>query len=86
MFPDITVFVLIFSPRIEEKYIILPYFWIPEENMRLRVRRDHVPYDVWEQQGFLKTTERNVIHYGFIERFIDDLGKKFHIKEIVFDR
>lgn len=84
---DITAFVLIFPPRTEEeKYIILPYFWIPEENMRLRVRRDHVPYDVWEQQGFLKTTEGNVIHYGFIERFIDDLGKKFHIKEIAFDR
>ncbi|WP_312444618.1 terminase large subunit [Lacrimispora sp.] len=84
---DITAFVLIFPPRTEEeKYILLPYFWIPEENMRLRVRRDHVPYDVWEQQGFLKTTEGNVIHYGFIERFIDDLGKKFHIKEIAFDR
>lgn len=84
---DITAFVLIFPPRSEEeKYIILPYFWIPEENMRLRVRRDHVPYDVWEQQGFLKTTEGNVIHYGFIERFIDDLGKKFHIKEVAFDR
>lgn len=84
---DITAFVLIFPPRTEEeKYIILPYFWIPEENMRLRVRRDHVPYDMWEQQGFLKTTEGNVIHYGFIERFIDDLGKKFHIKEIAFDR
>lgn len=84
---DITAFVLIFPPMTEEeKYIILPYFWIPEENMRLRVRRDHVPYDVWEQQGFLKTTEGNVIHYGFIERFIDDLGKKFHIKEVAFDR
>lgn len=84
---DITAFVLIFPPRTEEeKYMILPYFWIPEENMRLRIRRDHVPYDVWEQQGFLKTTEGNVIHYGFIERFIDDLGKKFHIKEIAFDR
>ena len=84
---DITAFVLVFPPRNDtEKYILLPYFWIPEENMRLRVRRDHVPYDVWERQGFLHTTEGNVIHYGFIENFIDDLGKKFHIKEIAFDR
>ena len=84
---DITAFVLVFPPRNDtEKYILLPYFWIPEENMRLRVRRDHVPYDVWEKQGFLHTTEGNVIHYGFIENFIDDLGKKFHIKEIAFDR
>ena len=84
---DITAFVLVFPPRNDtEKYILLPYFWIPEDNMRLRVRRDHVPYDVWEKQGYLQTTEGNVIHYGFIENFIDDLGKKFHIKEIAFDR
>ena len=84
---DITAFVLIFPPRTEsEKYILLPFFWIPEENMRLRVRRDHVPYDVWEQQGFLKTTEGNVIHYGFIEKVIEELGKVYHIKEIAFDR
>ena len=84
---DITAFVLVFPPRNDtEKYILLPYFWIPEENMRLRVRRDHVPYDVWERQGYLQTTEGNVIHYGFIENFIDDLGRKFHIKEIAFDR
>uniref|UniRef100_UPI002A81F332 terminase large subunit n=1 Tax=Hungatella effluvii TaxID=1096246 RepID=UPI002A81F332 len=43
---DITAFVLVFPPRDDaEKYVILPYFWIPEENMKLRVRRDHVPYD-----------------------------------------
>lgn len=84
---DITAFVLVFAPRnAEEKYIILPYFWIPEENMRLRVRRDHVPYDVWEQQGFLKTTDGNVVHYGFIESFIEELGTKYNIKEIAFDR
>jgi len=84
---DITAFVLVFPPRNDtEKYIFLPYFWIPEENMIRRVRRDHVPYDVWEKQGFLQTTEGDVIHYGFIENFIDGLGKKFHIKEIAFDR
>lgn len=84
---DITAFVLVFPPRDEsEKYVILPYFWIPEDNMNIRVRRDHVPYDVWEKQGMLMTTEGNVIHYGFIENFIDGLGRKFHIKEIAFDR
>ena len=84
---DITAFMLVFPPRDDtEKYVFLPYFWIPEENMVRRVRRDHVPYDVWEKQGFLETTEGDVIHYGFIESFIEDLGKRFHIKEIAFDR
>ncbi|RXM74061.1 terminase large subunit [Clostridium tetani] len=84
---DITAFVLIFPPiPNDDKYYVIPYFWIPEENLKLRVRRDHVPYDIWKKQGFLNTTEGNVIHYAFIENFIEELGKKFNIKEIAFDR
>ena len=72
---DITAFVLVFPPLDEEdKFQLLPYFWIPEETLDLRVRRDHVPYDVWERQGFLQTTEGNVVHYGYIEKFIERLG------------
>lgn len=84
---DITAFVLVFPPRYEdEKYIVLPFFWLPEDTLELRCRRDHVLYDVWQRQGYIHTTEGNVIHYGFIERFIEDLGKKYHIKEIAYDR
>ena len=84
---DITAFVLVFPPLDEEdKYIILPYFWIPEDTLDLRVKRDHVPYDVWERQEYLQTTEGNVVHYGYIEKFIEQLGKRFNIREIAFDR
>ena len=84
---DITAFVLVFPPTDEDDfYYVLPYFWLPEETLDLRVRRDHVPYDLWEKQGFLLTTEGNVVHYGFIENFIDELSTKFNIKEIAFDR
>ena len=84
---DITALVLVFPPTDEDdKYVVLPYFWIPEDNMELRVRRDHVPYDVWERQNYLNTTEGNVVHYGYIEKFIERLGERFNIREIAFDR
>lgn len=84
---DITAFVLVFPPEDEDdKYIILPYFWLPEETLDLRVRRDHVPYDVWEQKGHIQTTEGNVVHYGFIEAFIEELGTLYNIREIAYDR
>ena len=87
---DITAFVLVFPPEDpedpEEKYVVLPYFWVPEETLDLRVKRDHVPYDVWERQGFILTTEGNVVHYGYIEKFIESLGERFNIREIAFDR
>ena len=84
---DLTAFVLVFPPLDEDdKYVIIPFFWIPEDNVDLRVRRDHVPYDVWIKQGFLETTEGNVVHYGYIEHFIEKLGERFNIREIAFDR
>lgn len=84
---DITAFVLVFPPTDEnDKYYILPYFWIPEDNIALRVSRDHVPYEIWKQQGFLETTEGNVVHYAYIEKFIEKLGERFNIREIAFDR
>lgn len=85
---DITAFVLVFPPVDDEddKYYIMPFFWIPEDNLILRVNRDHVPYDIWQRQGYLETTEGNVVHYGYIEKFIEKLGEKYNIREIAFDR
>ena len=84
---DITAFVLVFPPHNgKEKYVILPFFWVPQDTIPLRVRRTSVPYDKWQAQGYLMATEGNVIHYGFIETFIDDLGKIYNIKEIAYDR
>lgn len=84
---DITALVLMFPPRDEdEKYILLPFFWVPEETIPQRVKAASVPYDIWERQGYLLSTEGNVIHYDFIEKFINDLAEKYHIVEIAVDR
>ena len=84
---DLTTIVLVFPPwEPDGTFIVLPFFWLPEENLPLRVRRDHVMYDKWEKQGFIQTTEGNVVHYGFIERFICALGERYNIREIAYDR
>lgn len=84
---DITAFVLVFPPEDEDgRFIVLPYFWIPENNMAQRVLRDHVNYDVWHAQGYLDTTEGDTVHYGFIEKCIEHLGELYNIREIAFDR
>jgi len=86
---DITAFVLTFPPENPDdesgKYEMLGYFWIPEIGLKKRVDKDKVPYDQWKAQGFLHTTDGNVINYGFIQKTIEDLNQIYDIQEIAFD-
>lgn len=81
---DITALVLAFP--IGGKVYLKPYFWIPEEGIERRVRRDRVPYDQWAKDGVIQTTPGAVIDYEFIRAKLGDLAEKFHIKEVAIDR
>lgn len=82
---DLSAFVMVF-PDGEGGHDVLPFFWIPEESIEKRVRKDRVPYDVWVKQGLIETTPGNVIDYRYIRRKINELGERYNIKEIAFDR
>jgi phage terminase large subunit-like protein len=82
---DITALVLLF-PADDGSFDILPFFWVPEESIKTRSKRDRVLYDTWQQQGYILSTEGNVTDYDVIREFIRDLADRYQIKEIAFDR
>ena len=84
---DISALVWVFPPEQEgEAFVVLPRFWVPEENMVQRSRNDRVPYDVWARAGLVTPTPGNVIDYAFIlEQVARDVGR-FQVREIAFDR
>lgn len=84
---DIAAFVLLFEPSEEDpQWYVLPFFFLPKDNIALRSRRDRVPYDVWERQGLFQLTEGNIIDYRFIRAKINALREEFEIAQIGFDR
>lgn len=84
---DVSAWVLVFPPQGEDGiYQILCRFWIPEEAMVERSRRDRVPYDVWVRQGFIQATPGNVIDYRFILAQIDQDMQSYDVHELAFDR
>jgi phage terminase large subunit-like protein len=84
---DLTALVLVFPPvGGDDRFTIQPYFWLPEDVIDLRTRRDHVPYAVWQKQGVFNTTQGNVVDYDHIVAFIDRLTDRFKIREIAYDR
>ena len=82
---DISALVLCF-PDDEGGCDVLPYFWVPEENIMQRSNRDRVPYDLWARQGYIKTTPGNVIDYDIIRRDINQLREQYDINKIAIDR
>jgi phage terminase large subunit-like protein len=84
---DISAWVLVFPPEeFDEPYWVLCRFFIPEDNIEARVRRDRVPYDAWQRQGLLTATPGNVIDYDFILAQVDEDAQAFDIQEVGFDR
>lgn len=83
---DITGLVWVFPPIDDEFYRVLARFFVPEEGIRTRARRDRVPYDVWARQGFITPTEGNVVDYNVIEKQVKDDASKFLVQELAYDR
>ncbi|ODB61352.1 terminase large subunit [Paenibacillus polymyxa] len=83
---DITAFALIFPPdEPNGEYIILVYFWIPEEAVQEKEDKDKALYTHWVKEGLVYTTPGNVIDYQFIRKTINDLGKLYKIEQIAYD-
>ena len=51
-----------------------------------RARRDRVPDDVWNREGFIEATDGNATDYDVIRRCINELAQEYDIREIAVDR
>jgi phage terminase large subunit-like protein len=85
MTTDLSAYVLLHED--EDGYLnVLPFFWCPAEGVTLRSRRDHVPYALWVQQGYITATEGNIVDYDVIRGAIRDLAKRYGVREHGYDR
>ncbi|MCM2580455.1 terminase large subunit [Streptomyces meridianus] len=92
---DMTAFSLWFPPESddpEEPHVWVPFFWLPEDNLKHLERRTKVPLQRWAETAAhagpaLRLTEGNVVDYRAVRSLItDDLKERFVIKAIGYDR
>jgi len=81
---DITAFVLLFNEN--DKFQLLPFFWIPEEKMLEKVRKENINYDHWVREGFVKVTPGNVTDYDFVQADILRIIVDYNLKSTAYDR
>ncbi len=82
---DLTALTLWF-PRDDGGGDALAWFWLPEDNIARRVKRDKVPYDVWVREGLVTGTDGNVVDYDVIRATANDLAERYNIREMAIDR
>jgi len=83
---DLTSIGLVF--RLDNgKYAIKQHSFMPEDKLHERMNTDNVPFDLWQQQGYLTTTPGSVVDYSFVEQYILDLEEQgYDIQEINYDK
>lgn len=83
---DVSAFVLVFPPWGDDKlWRIVPFFFMPGDNIQERVKKDRVPYDAWKRANLFQVTPGNVIDFDYIRNFIGELADKYDIVEIGYD-
>ena len=63
-----------------------PFFWMPELGLMEKSRRDRVPYDLWAEQGFIKTTPGGSVDYEFVVADLAEIFEDCIPHQIMFDR
>ena len=81
---DLNAFTLYF-PLPNQEAAILQWFWIPEETVYERTRRDGVKYMDWVAEGFIKTTPGSATDHRLMSYDILEIAKEYNIKHINFD-
>lgn len=79
---DLAAFVLYFP----ERHVLLPWFWAPEYQAEEREQTEGVSYTAWRDAGWLELTPGRSIDYDRIRARIGELGERFLVREINFDR
>ena len=80
---DLTSLVLYFP---EDEGAVLPFFWVPGENIGAREDEDRVPYRTWASQGLIETPEGRAIDRRAIALRLAEIAALYDVKGVAYDR
>lgn len=73
---DLTNATMIFQVAGNKKIYVEQMYWIPEDGLEKRIHEDKIPYDIWIEQGWCRTSPGNKIDYRLIVDWYRELQYK----------
>ncbi len=80
---DLTALVLV-AP-VGGVWHVKPTFWLPDDGLMERSRKDRVPYDQWHREELLETTPGASIEYEYIAEYLRGVFDDLQPRQIAFD-
>ena len=80
---DLTAFVRV--AKSGDAWSVKSTFWLPQDGLIERARKDKVDYDVWWRNGLLETTPGRAIEYDYVARYVINVLQTTKLKKIAFD-
>jgi phage terminase large subunit-like protein len=69
-----------------ESGALIPYFWLPEEGLVDRDRKEGGHYRAWRDAGLLETTPGKAINFRFLIRRLAEIQARFGLRAVAYDR
>jgi phage terminase large subunit-like protein len=85
MTTDTTAVVFVFPRDGEDRYDVLPFFWLPSANVRKLGIKLGVPLEQWARDGFIELSPGEVIDYRDIQARLRWGKQMFDLQEIDWD-
>ena len=82
---DLTALARAYEPNEDGVVHAVVEFWTPKETMADRSRADHVPYDLWVQQGHVVATPGRAVDYRFVAQRLAELQTEVGLAEVAYD-
>ncbi|KOS30606.1 terminase [Bacillus anthracis] len=76
---DLTAAKVIFMVPEDLHVYVLQMYWLPEDLLEQRCKEDKIPYDLWHEAGFLRTTPGNCVHSKFVTEWFLEIRDEYGI-------
>ncbi|PFC97757.1 terminase [Bacillus cereus] len=76
---DLTAAKVIFMLPDDPHIYVKQMYWLPEDLLEQRSKEDKIPYDLWYEQGLLRTTPGNSVHYKYVTQWFLEIRDEYGI-------
>lgn len=76
---DLTAAKVLFQVPSDEHIYVLSMYWLAEDLVEQRVHEDKIPYDLWIDQGLVRTCPGNKVHAKYVTRWFLEVQNELDI-------